>query len=268
MTSKDLNEAHDRQLGAFANVDKADSEDFISRLDQMQALDAFRAYKGTTFELLRLSPGSKVADIGCGTGASTLVLAGKLKNAQITAVDIFPEFLDVLARNAEAAGLADAIAIVNESMDSLTFADESLDLIWSEGAIYNIGFARGVEAWRRFLRPGGLLVVSEITWLRPDPPGVLRRHWESEYPEIGTAGEKISVLERAGYDLRGYFVLPSSCWIENYYEPIEARMVEFLRRHAGQQEARELADMERQEAKLYRQYHDFVSYGFYIARKQ
>lgn len=153
-------------------------------------------------------------------------------------------------------------------MESLPFAHDSLDLIWSEGAIYNMGFAKGIEAWRQFLRPGGILAVSEISWLRPDPPRELRCHWESEYPEISTASQKISILEQAGYDLLGYFVLPSSCWIENYYKPTEARTSEFLKRHDGEPEAAELIEMERQEVSLYKRYQDYFGYGFYVARKR
>ncbi len=50
-------------------------------------------------------------------------------------------------------------------MDKLPFGDEEFDIIWSEGAIYNIGFERGVKDWSRYLKVGGLLVVSEITWI-------------------------------------------------------------------------------------------------------
>ena len=153
-------------------------------------------------------------------------------------------------------------------MDALPFADGSLDLIWSEGAIYNMGFTRGVRAWWRFLRPGGVLAVSEITWLRPDPPGDVKQHWESEYPEIGTASQKIAVLEGAGYDLQGYFVLPPSCWIRNYYEPTEKRMDGFLKRHPDEPEAAELVEMERQEAAMYKRCVKIYSYGFYVAKKR
>lgn len=221
-------------------------------------------------ELSRLDPALDiaVADIGCGTGAATLALAGKLQNARITAVDLVPEFLELLAARADESGLSHRITTQEGSMDSLPFANESLDLIWSEGAIYNMGFAAGAEAWRRFLRPGGVLAVSEITWLRPDPPGTIRQYWESEYPEIATAAEKIFVLEGAGYDLLGYFALPSSSWIESYYEPTEARIGAFLERHAGEPEAVELVEMERQEAALYKRYQDYFSYGFYVARKR
>jgi SAM-dependent methyltransferase len=196
------------------------------------------------------------------------VLASRLPNARITAVDLFPEFLDVLAQRARAAGCSEQIETLPRSMDSLPFAAESLDLIWSEGAIYNLGFTKGIEAWRPFLRPGGVVAISEITWLRPDPPDEIRRHWESEYPEIATASAKIAILERAGYDLLGYLVLPPANWIDNYYEPTEERMPAFLQRHAGLPEAAEIVAMERQEVDLYKRYQDWFSYGFYVARKR
>lgn len=82
-----------------------------------------------------------------------------------------------------------------------------------------MGFTAGIEAWRPFLRPGGVIAVSEITWLRPDPPEEIRRHWDAEYPEITTAPEKIAILERGGFDLLDYFVLPSTSWLDEYYEP-------------------------------------------------
>jgi SAM-dependent methyltransferase len=221
-------------------------------------------------ELTRLdkAAGLQVADIGCGTGASTLLLASRLPSARIIAVDLFPEFLDILMERARAAGCSEQIETLAESMDSLPFAADSLDLIWSEGAIYNMGFSAGIEAWRPFLRPGGVIAVSEITWLRPDPPEEIRQHWNSEYPEIATASEKIAILERTGYDLLGYLTLPSPNWVDNYYEPTEERMPAFLERHAGLPEAAEIVGMERQEADLYRRYQDWFSYGFYVARKR
>ncbi|MBE9203152.1 methyltransferase domain-containing protein [Synechocystis salina LEGE 06099] len=221
-------------------------------------------------ELTRIDPLAKlqVADIGCGTGASTLVLASKLQNAQITAIDIFPEFLDVLSTRARAMGYSEKIETLTKSMDKLSFADESLDLIWSEGAIYNLGFAQGIESWRRMLRTGGVLAVSEITWLNPLPPEEIRQHWNTEYPEIATASEKITILEHGGYDLLGYFILPSTNWLENYYMPIEDRIDKFLQRHGGQLEAEELIKMERREMDLYRRFKNWFSYGFYVARKR
>ncbi len=221
-------------------------------------------------ELTRLDRNARldVADIGCGTGAASLVLASNLSNARVTSVDLFPEFLNVLMQRAETAGCSDRIEAVAESMDALPFAEEAFDLIWSEGAIYNIGFRKGLQAWRPFLKPHGVLAVSEITWLHPDPPQEILEHWNSEYPEIATAAEKIATLEYAGYDLVGYFALPAASWIDNYYDPTELRIPAFLARHADEADAFRVVEMERQEAQLYRRFRDWFSYGFYVVRRR
>ena len=68
----------------------------------------------------------KIADIGCGTGASTIQLAKEL-NAEITAVDFLPEFLEVLQARAEEDGVTDKITTLCCSMDAPPFADEEFD---------------------------------------------------------------------------------------------------------------------------------------------
>lgn len=208
----------------------------------------------------------KIADIGCGTGASTLVLA-RLLNARITAVDFIQDFLTILNERAENAGIADRIKTLACSMDDLPFADEELDVIWSEGAIYNIGFKKGAAEWRRFLKPGGLLVASEITWLTNSRPAALQEHWDSEYPEIDLASSKISVLEKQGYSPIGYFVLPQHCWLDEYYRPMQARFGDFLNRNQNSREAREIVAAERRGIDLYETYKANFGYGVYIARK-
>jgi len=221
-------------------------------------------------ELARLNMEAdlRVADIGCGTGASTLALARALPRARITAIDLFPEFLAVLTGGADDAGMANRIETRAESMDALSFDPDSLDLIWSEGAIYNMGFRAGLTAWKPFLRSGGVLAVSEITWLHPDPPAEILRHWNAEYPEIATAPEKIAILESIGFDLLGYLTLPPSNWIDNYYEPTQQRIPAFLERNADRPEAAEIVEMERMEFDLYVRYQDWLSYGFYVAQKR
>lgn len=207
-----------------------------------------------------------VADIGCGTGASTLVLAKHL-NAHITAVDFLQDFLDVLEARAKGQDLSENISPVACSMANLPFEDETLDVIWSEGAIYNIGFTQGIKTWKRFLKPGGLLVVSEITWITGSRPAEIQTYWEQEYPEIDMASRKIRMLEENGYALAAYFVLPERCWLENYYEPMQNRFDDFLERHDHSAEAQEIVKIEKNEIELYEQYKAFYSYGVYAARK-
>jgi SAM-dependent methyltransferase len=207
-----------------------------------------------------------IADIGCGTGASTLVLAQDL-DAQITAVDFLPPFLHRLDERASRRGLADRITTHAASMDELRFDEDSLDVIWSEGAIYNIGFEHGVGSWRRFLRPGGVLAVSEITWLTDGRPPELEDHWTSEYPEVATASTKLAILEASGFSPLGYFPLPESCWLDHYYQPMQSRFGAFLDRHGHSAAANDIVEAERNEIDLYVRFSAFVSYGFYVAER-
>jgi ubiquinone/menaquinone biosynthesis C-methylase UbiE len=207
-----------------------------------------------------------IADIGCGTGASTLVLAADL-DARIIAIDPVSDFLDVLRMRAARAGVVERVTTVNASMDSLPFEADSLDAIWSEGAIYNMGFENGVRRWRPFLKPGGILAVSELTWLTANRPAELEAHWSAHYPEVGTASSKLAVLERNGYVPLGYFVLPENCWIENYYRPLQQRFPAFLAQCGSSEAAAAVVAEEEVEIALYERYRAFVSYGFYVARK-
>ena len=208
----------------------------------------------------------KVADIGCGSGGQTIILAQNI-NGQITAIDLFPEFLDELNDKSEKLGLKEKIITLEKSMDDLPFNNEKFDIIWSEGAIYNIGFENGIKKWKDYLKVGGYLAVSEITWLTNSRPKEIEDFWTLEYPEIDKASNKIRVLENNGYSLVGYFYLRQNSWIENYYKPMEARFENFLERNNNSDLAKKVVEENRAEIELYRKYKDYYSYGFYIARK-
>ena len=88
-----------------------------------------------------LNEHSRIADLGCGTGWQTILL-GEHVPGEIFGLDLFPDFIDILNRNAGLHHLQNRIKGIVGSMDDLPFEKETLDLIWSEGAIYNIGFQR------------------------------------------------------------------------------------------------------------------------------
>ena len=118
-----------------------------------------------------------------------------------------------------------------------------------------------------FLKPHGVLAVSELTWLTGSRPKDLNDHWTDEYPEVDTASQKIGQLEESGYTLLGYFPLPKSNWLENYYRPMQARFDAYLLKHKGSNAAKETVAAEQREIDLYERYSDYVGYGYYIARK-
>lgn len=208
----------------------------------------------------------KVADIGCGSGGQTITLAKNL-NGQIIAVDLFPDFLDELNDKSRKLGLTEKIVTLEKSMDDLPFNESEFDLIWSEGAIYNIGFENGVKKWKEYLKVGGYLAVSEITWITQSRPQEIEEFWKEEYPEIDVSSNKIKQLENNGYSPVGYFYLNQDSWIENYYKPMQARFENFLKRNDNSELARKVVEDNQAEIDLYQKFKEYYSYGFYIAKK-
>ncbi len=225
--------------------------------DTLRALDLMNLPNGQTL---------KIADIGCGTGGQTLTLVQHL-DAEITAVDLFPEFLEELKSNAKKLGLKSRIKTLDASMDNLPFHPGKFDIIWSEGAIYNIGFERGIKLWKKYLKEGGYLAVSEITWITAERPNEIETFWTAEYPEIDTASNKIRLLENNGYTLAGYFYLSRESWMDHYYKPLEAGFDSFLQRNGNTELAKKVIADTKAEIELYRKFGASYSYGFYIARK-
>lgn len=158
-----------------------------------------------------LPPNSQIVDFGCGAGAASLALARSMP-CSVTAVDIYPPFLRELDTVAAREGLSDRITTVQADMSDPPFPDDSFDLIWSEGAIYNIGFQQGLTRWRRLLRAGGFVAVTEATWLYETPPQQAVDFWRSGYPAMTNIDDNMTKLRSAGFEPVGHFVLPSEDW--------------------------------------------------------
>ena len=201
----------------------------------------------------------KIADIGCGSGAQTIALAQEM-NGHITAVDLFSEFLKKLDYKAKELGLQDKITTLKMPMENLPFANEEFDIIWSEGAIYNMGFETGIKKWKNYIKTGGYLAVSEISWITGSRPNEVEEHWKNEYPQIDTISNKIRILEENGYSPVGHFILPQYCWTENYYKPMENRFSAFIERNKNSEFAKNIVDLEKKEMKIYEKYNDYYSH--------
>lgn len=214
-----------------------------------------------------LNEKNKILDVGCGTGGQTITLA-KNTDVYITAIDMLPQFLEKLMEKAKESNLFDRIIAKEMLMDSLTFEENSFDVIWSEGAIYNIGFEKGLSLWRKHLKNDGYIAVSEISWLTDTRPGEIEQYWVNAYSEIDTIENKLSVIERCGYTPVAHFALDDKSWIENYYQPLMENSEAFLKKYNYADEVKEFIEASRIEADLYNRFKDYYSYVFYIAKKQ
>jgi SAM-dependent methyltransferase len=213
-----------------------------------------------------LTQASRIADIGCGTGGQTMVLAQHAPG-QITGIDLFPTFVELFNVNATKAGLQDRVKGMVGTMEQLPFQPGELDLIWSEGAIYNIGFERGIKEWRQFLKPGGYLAVTEASWFTTERPVEIDAFWKDAYPGIDTIPNKVAQLQNAGYIPVAAFVLPENCWTDHFYVPQAAIQEAFLAKYRGNHAAEAFVANERHEARLYSQYKAYYGYVFYIGKK-
>jgi len=207
-----------------------------------------------------------ILDVGCGPGRQTILLA-QHTSAQVTALDNHQPFLDQLNNRAKEAELSNKITTVNQSMTAMDFASESFDLIWSEGAIYCMGFAEGLKEFGRFLKPGGFVAVTEATWLSENRPSEVEEFWKMAYPAMTTKDKNLQTIIETGYNSIGEFTLSKSCW-ENYYAPIRERIEKFRQQYCGKPEEIACLEEEQAEIDLYDRFSDQYGYVFYIMRKQ
>lgn len=215
--------------------------------------------------LPRLPKEPSILDMGCGPGAQTLELA-RISGGTITALDLHEPFLADLERRADAAGLGDRITTHLKPMQDPGLPDRSFDLIWSEGAIYIIGFEEGLRAWRRLLKPGGAIAVTEISWLKPNPPREVAETWSTWYPGMASIEENLKRITRQGYRVLGHFTLPESAWWEPYYNPILKRIERLRAQYARDAAVLKQLDAEQLEIDLYRRYAEWYGYEFYVAQ--
>lgn len=213
-----------------------------------------------------LHPESRIADIGCGTGGQTMILAQHAPG-YITALDLFPKFIDQLNTSAAQLNLQDKVKGIVGSMENLPFEEEELDLIWSEGAIYNIGFVKGLKEWNRFLKKGGYLAVTEASWFTEVRPKEIQDYWDNAYPEIDTIPNKVAQLQNAGYIPVAFFILPENCWIDNYYQPQTEKIEEFVKKHKENPATEAFISEIKEEIQYYAQYKAYYGYVFYIGKK-
>jgi SAM-dependent methyltransferase len=207
-----------------------------------------------------------ILDIGCGAGAQTLVLASATRG-RITATDLIPSFLTQCEANARREGLAGHVRTRLADMRELPFADGSFDLIWSEGAVYIMGFDQGLTRWRRLVRPLGYLVVSELSWFKPSPAAELREFWDNQYPAMRSVQDNLVAARNLGWEPAGNFHLPREAWTQDYYAPLAERLPLFRQTRAHDRDAQAVADMTDYEMSLLSRYPDWYGYEFYILRR-
>ena len=212
-----------------------------------------------------LTDSAHIADIGCGTGGQTMTLAQHCPG-RITGIDLFPTFIDLFNRNAAALNLQERVKGIQGDMTALPFAEEELDLIWSEGALYCMGFVEGLAACHSLLVPGGAMGVSELCWFQPDPPDDCLRFFTEEYPPMIDIAANLAAIQAAGFDVVGHFSLPESSWRDSYYAPMKPRLQVLRQTYADDAAGVGMLDMLQREIDMYERFSAYYGYEFFLMR--
>ena len=208
-----------------------------------------------------------VLDLGCGVGGQTLQLA-ELTSGSIVAIDSHAPSIERLKAAVAQRGLSRRVSAVVGDMARPGLPPGSFDLVWSEGALYNIGIERALQLYRPLLRPGGHLAFSDAVWRKEDPPPEVRELFEQDYPTMGCATDVVAVIGRCELDLLGHFTLPDEAWWDEFYTPMLRRVAELRIKYAADGEALAVLDQIGAEPEFYRRHSESYGYEFFVARRK
>ena len=220
-----------------------------------------------TAHVLRLLPEHRyelIVDAGCGAGRQTLALAATLHTA-VHGVDSHQPFLDELQRRARDASVEQLVQTHCLNMADIPSHFSDIDLLWSEGAAYNIGLANALTVWAPAIAVDGYAVVSELCWLRSDVDEDARRFFGVAYPDMQSVDAVHETATRAGYEVLSMYTLPRRAWFDDYYDVLGPRAAD-LRSHQDPA-VREFAEDTLREIDVFRRCDGDYGYVFFAMRR-
>ena len=120
-------------------------------------------------------------------------------------------------------------------------------------------------AWKRLLKPGGYIAVSELVWLCADPPSEVAEFFRGEYPAMTDVETNLETVRRCGYEPRGHFTLPEAGWWDDYYRPLKAKLPTLYKKYAGDEDALQVIESTAREIDMRHRFRDYYGYEFFIA---
>lgn len=207
-----------------------------------------------------------ILDLGCGVGGQTMHLA-ELTTGSIVAIDSHPPSIERLRTTIAVRGLSQRVQAQVGDMAHAGLPPESFDLIWSEGALYNIGLGNALGICHGLLRPGGYLAFTDAVWRKENPPCEVKASFALDYPTMGTATDVVAAIQHRGFEFIGRFTLPDDAWWGDFYSPMELRLKELRGKYDNDADALAILDQLALEPEMHRRYSDYYGYEFFVARR-
>lgn len=152
---------------------------------------------------------SKIVDVGCGIGGSTLYLAKKYE-AEATGITLSPVQAARAKQRAIGASLADRTDFQVADALQMPFADGSFDLVWTlESGEHMPDKVKFLQECERVLQPGGTLIMA--TWCHRSTDSVAgeltpdeQKHLEEIYrvyclPYVISLPQYRAIADRVGF---------------------------------------------------------------------
>lgn len=206
-----------------------------------------------------------ILDIGCGTGCHTMDLV-EIPGVDIYAVDNNSKFLNILKNKVNKSEFARKIKVLIGDIYELPLKYYQFDLVWVEGTVNKNGFEIGINEWKKFVKPGGNIVISELTYTNTNIPLEVKNYWIKQYPSICAFDDMKIIIENSGCILEKTLILDETCWINNYYIPLINEIPKFLSDNNDHEYAFMVANEITKEYELYQKYKDYFNYFFYILK--
>ena len=189
---------HEQVRGMFNDI--APRYDVMNRL---MSLGMDRSWRRATVEMAAAERPKAILDIATGTGDLAIQLARGIEGARVTGVDLSEGMIEAGRRKVAEAGLQDRVDLRNADALALPFADNSFDVITVAFGVRNFEHLdAGYAEMHRVLRPGGLLLVLELT---PPASAVVRPFYR-----LYTRGVIPAVGRMVSGSSRAYAYLPES----------------------------------------------------------
>ncbi len=212
-----------------------------------------------------LPPSPAVLDLGCGTGGQTLHLV-ELTAGSIVAIDSHAPSIELLRIASEERGLAHRVEPRVGDISRPDHAAESFDLIWSEGALYNIGVDNALRIYHQLLRAGGYFAFTEAVWCKEDPPSEAKASF-ADYPAMGRTRDVLTKIDESDFSLVDHFTLPNEDWWDEFYTPMAHRIEEVRSKYTDDPEALAALDELAQEAGMRRRCSGYYAYEFFVVQR-
>ncbi|GAB2949214.1 methyltransferase domain-containing protein [Nonomuraea fastidiosa] len=216
-------------------------------------------------EICGFTPGTRILDLACGKGELLSRWAHEYAIEGV-GVDVSEVFLDAARKRAEELAVAHRVEFVEADASTYTDAPESYDVVSCIGATWIGGGLKGtLSLMRRWLRPGGLVLVGECYWQSPPPPEALAalQIGEDDFTSlIGTADR----AEEAGFELVEMVLADPDSW-DRYMAPQWWAISDWLRANPDHPDVPALRDFLTRSRRSHLEYgRDYLGWGVFVLR--